>query len=99
MTSSDIVVVTQKVVSICEGALYEKSKMLLSEQAIRLARAVNRDPYAVEAALREASEVVVERPVMITRLRNGIVADMSGVDMSNVPPDTVVVYHVTRTGP
>ncbi|MHA1735473.1 MAG: coenzyme F420-0:L-glutamate ligase [Candidatus Thorarchaeota archaeon] len=91
LSSNDIVVVTQKIVSICEGALYEKSKMLLSEQAVRIARTVNRDPYAIEAALREASEIVVEHPVMITRLRNGIVTDMSGVDVSNAPPDTVVV--------
>jgi len=91
LNSNDIVVVTQKIVSICEGALYKKSNMLLSEQAIRMARVVDRDPYAIEAALREASEVVVEHPVMITRLRNGIVTDMSGVDVSNAPPDTVVV--------
>ncbi|MHA1960599.1 MAG: coenzyme F420-0:L-glutamate ligase [Candidatus Thorarchaeota archaeon] len=81
----DVVVVTHAVVSSAEGNLHEISKIVPSQHAERIAEKTGRSPSLVELALQEASEIIHEDPVLITRTRLGLITDFSGIDSSNAP--------------
>jgi coenzyme F420-0:L-glutamate ligase / coenzyme F420-1:gamma-L-glutamate ligase len=81
----DILVVTQKIVSKAENCFTDLADVAPGEQAIALARIVNKDPRLVELVLRESSAVVRAAPhVLITRHRLGFVMANAGVDQSNL---------------
>ncbi|MCF2137828.1 MAG: coenzyme F420-0:L-glutamate ligase [Candidatus Thorarchaeota archaeon] len=88
--AGDILVVTHKIVSLAEGAMYALDEVKVSDKARRIAHAIERDERLVEVALLEAVEIIRERPVLITRTKSGIITDMSGVDSSNAPPGHVI---------
>jgi len=82
----DIIVVTSKVVSKAEGRLVRLDEVKPSPKAVKLARRLNKDPKLVELILKESKRILrVERGIVITRTKHGIVCANSGVDQSNVP--------------
>ncbi|UCE10798.1 MAG: coenzyme F420-0:L-glutamate ligase [Candidatus Thorarchaeota archaeon] len=84
--AGDIIVVTHAVVSISEGCLHEVSTIEPSNHAKLISEKTGRSPELVELALREATEVIHESPVLITRTKHGFITDYSGIDISNAPP-------------
>lgn len=95
LQEGDVVVVAHKVVSVAEGRVVPLAEVQPSEEAVRLAREVGKDPRLVELVLRESSEVVRKRPgLLITRHRLGFVCANGGVDRSNAGPDCAVLLPV-----
>ena len=90
LTEGDIVLVTHSIVSIAEGKSYELDGVKVSKRAKEIAERIDHSPRRVEVALREASEVLIEDPILITRTKQGIITDFSGVDESNAPPGKLV---------
>jgi coenzyme F420-0:L-glutamate ligase/coenzyme F420-1:gamma-L-glutamate ligase len=86
----DIIVITHSIVSIAEGKLYQIEEVEVSDRAKEIAEKIGHSQERVEVALLEASEVVREEPVLITRTKQGFVTDFSGVDESNAPPGTLI---------
>ena len=86
--SSDILVVTSKIVSKAEGRFALLDDVEPSAEALRLAAVTLKEPRLVELALRESSEVVRAAPhVLILRHRLGHVMANAGIDQSNLGPD------------
>jgi coenzyme F420-0:L-glutamate ligase/coenzyme F420-1:gamma-L-glutamate ligase len=82
----DIIAVTSKAVSKAEGRLVKLNGIRPSPKAVKLARSLNKDPRIVELILKESRMVLrVERGIIITRTKLGIVCANAGVDQSNVP--------------
>jgi coenzyme F420-0:L-glutamate ligase / coenzyme F420-1:gamma-L-glutamate ligase len=82
---SDILVVTQKIVSKAEDRFVDPSSITPSPEAITLAAEVLKDAALVELVLRESSAVVRKAPnVLITRHRLGHVMANAGIDASNI---------------
>jgi coenzyme F420-0:L-glutamate ligase/coenzyme F420-1:gamma-L-glutamate ligase len=90
LIQGDIIVVTHSIVSIVEGKLYRLDEVKVSERAVKIAERIGHSQERVEVALLEASEVLREEPVLITKTKHGIVTDFSGVDSSNAPPGNLV---------
>ncbi len=89
--ASDIIVVTQKIVSKAEGRVVPLSSVTPSPQAEKLAVETEKDPRLVELILRESRSIVRQRgPVLITETRHGFVCANAGVDASNVGPEGLV---------
>jgi coenzyme F420-0:L-glutamate ligase / coenzyme F420-1:gamma-L-glutamate ligase len=87
LRSTDILVITQKIVSKAEGRFRNLADVTPGEEAERLARIVDKDPRLVELALCESTAVVRSaRDVLITRHRLGLVMANAGIDRSNVGP-------------
>lgn len=85
--SSDILMVTQKIVSKAEGRFVDLASMVPSQRARELARVTRKDARFVELVLRESTHVVRAAPdVLITRHRSGCVMANSGIDRSNLGP-------------
>lgn len=86
----DILVVSHTIVSVVEGSVYNLSEIKPSEKARQIAAEKGYSDYRVEIALRESAEIIREEPVLITRTKQGIITDFSGVDESNSPIGTFV---------
>jgi coenzyme F420-0:L-glutamate ligase/coenzyme F420-1:gamma-L-glutamate ligase len=85
LTASDVVVVTQKIVSKAEGRLIALADVAPGPEAARLAQETEKDPRLVELILRESRRIVRQAgPVLITETRHGFVCANAGVDASNV---------------
>lgn len=83
--SSDVLVVTQKIVSKAEGQFVGLSTVVPGTEAIRLAAITRKDPRLVEVVLREATAVLRAVPnVLIVRHRLGLVMANAGIDRSNI---------------
>lgn len=81
----DILVVTHKIVSKAEGQVAVLRQVQPSRVARRWAKRHRLDARVVELALGQARRVVrMQRGVLITQTRHGLVCANSGVDLSNV---------------
>ena len=93
IVSSDVLVVTQKIVSKAEGRIVDLRDVEPSAFARRLAQESGRDARLVELVLRESRAIVRMdscRGVIITETRHGFVCANAGIDASNVPGDSLV---------
>ncbi len=81
---SDVLVVTQKVVSKAEGRIVDLRHVEPRPEARDFAQRWDRDPRQVEVVLRESAEVLrMERGIIISRTHHGFVCANAGVDASN----------------
>jgi coenzyme F420-0:L-glutamate ligase/coenzyme F420-1:gamma-L-glutamate ligase len=88
LLDGDIVVVTQKIVSKAEGCLVQLDEVTPSPLASEWAAKWDKDPRVVELVLRESRRIVrMDRGVIISETRHGLVCANAGVDCSNVGGD------------
>lgn len=86
ITPEDIVVIAQKIVSKAEGAAVDLRTIEPSAFAKQWAEQWGRDARLIEVVLRESRRIVrMDRGVLITETRHGLIAANAGVDQSNVP--------------
>jgi coenzyme F420-0:L-glutamate ligase/coenzyme F420-1:gamma-L-glutamate ligase len=91
LVSGDVLVVTQKIVSKAEGRLVDLAEVEPSAFARVAAAQGNKDPAYYEIVLRESRRIVrMDRGVLITETRHGLICANSGVDESNVAGGKVV---------
>jgi coenzyme F420-0:L-glutamate ligase/coenzyme F420-1:gamma-L-glutamate ligase len=92
LQDGDILVVTQKVVSKAEGCLVRLAEVEPSALANEWAALWNKDARVVELVLRQSRRIVrMERGVIISETRHGLVCANAGVDQSNVGDDSVTL--------
>lgn len=85
LRNSDVIVVTQKIVSKAEGRTVDLKTVQVSGDADKIARETGKDPRLVEVILRESRGVVRQHgPVLITETHHGWICANAGVDRSNV---------------
>jgi coenzyme F420-0:L-glutamate ligase/coenzyme F420-1:gamma-L-glutamate ligase len=86
LADTDVVVVTQKIVSKAEGRLVELASVEPSALARDWAARWDKDARQVELVLRESASIVRMGPggLIISRTRHGLVCANAGVDVSNV---------------
>jgi coenzyme F420-0:L-glutamate ligase/coenzyme F420-1:gamma-L-glutamate ligase len=85
LRTSDLVVVTQKIVSKAEGRRVRLSSIEPSAFAEQWAAAHGLDPRIVELVMSESRRVVrMDRGVLIVETHGGFVCANAGVDLSNV---------------
>ena len=85
LEDSDILVVTQKIVSKAEGRLVNLETVTPSKESLELANRSEKDPRLVELILRESNEVLrVRAGTIIVEHRLGFVCASAGIDHSNV---------------
>jgi len=92
LRDGDIVVVTSKVVSKCEGAVVELSGVEPSAFASAWAQRWGKDARVTEVVLHQAARIVRQaHGVLITETHHGFVCANSGVDQSSSGADDRVV--------
>ncbi len=85
LQDGDVLVVAQKIVSLCEGRLTPLDEVAVSRAARELATETDKDPRLVELILQESTELIRKKPgVIIVRHRLGFVGANAGIDQSNI---------------
>jgi coenzyme F420-0:L-glutamate ligase/coenzyme F420-1:gamma-L-glutamate ligase len=88
---SDILAVTQKIISKAEGRVVRLSTIEPSPHSVTIARRMKKDPRLLEVILRECRRVVRMRgEVLICETHQGFICANAGVDQSNVEGADVV---------
>lgn len=88
LTTGDILIVAQKIVSKAEGRLIDLTKVEPSARAYALAERQGRDPRLIEVILSESASLLrQDAHVLITETWHGFVCANAGVDRSNVSGD------------
>lgn len=87
LTSGDVLVVAQKIVSKAEGRYVDLARVEPGAEAQRLGREIDKDPRLVQVILDESRRIVRHRPgVLIVEHRLGFVMANAGIDRSNIDP-------------
>ena len=85
LEDGDILVISQKIISKKEGRLVHLPGVIPSMLALGIASEYQKDPKLVEVILSESKRIVrMEREIIITETKNGIICANSGVDESNL---------------
>lgn len=85
LADGDVLVVSSKIVSKAEGRRVALDSVTPTEEAMRLADEVRKDPRVVELILRESVMVSRKAPyVLVTQHRLGFVSANAGIDQSNI---------------
>jgi coenzyme F420-0:L-glutamate ligase / coenzyme F420-1:gamma-L-glutamate ligase len=86
--ASVMVAVAQKIVSKAEGAIVDLQKIEPSAMARSWAAMWGKDPRLIEVILAQSRRIVkMDRGILVTETRNGLVCANSGVDQSNTGGD------------
>ena len=87
LLESDVLVVTQKVVSKAEGAIVDLTAVEPRPEVVAFAERWDRDARQLEVVLREARRVVrMANGVLITETHHGFICANGGIDASNMGP-------------
>jgi coenzyme F420-0:L-glutamate ligase / coenzyme F420-1:gamma-L-glutamate ligase len=82
---SDIIVITQKIVSKSEGRIIDLSMVTPSQFATQIGKKYKKDPRYVELVFQESKNIVrMSRGVIIAETHHGFICANAGVDASNV---------------
>ncbi|HEU5198213.1 MAG TPA: coenzyme F420-0:L-glutamate ligase [Ktedonobacterales bacterium] len=85
LAERDIVVVTQKIVSKAEGQMVDPATIEPSAFAQEIAQTARKDAHHQEVVLRQSRRIVrMDRGVLITETKHGLICANAGVDESNV---------------
>jgi len=91
LSNGDILVVASKIVSSSENRIIRAEDIEPSKRAREIAVENGFDSIHVELALRECTEVIRTKGVLITETRSGLVCNFSGVDKSNVQEGSYIL--------
>jgi coenzyme F420-0:L-glutamate ligase/coenzyme F420-1:gamma-L-glutamate ligase len=91
LEDGDLVVVAQKVVSKSEGAVRRISEQEPTDEAVELAKTLDKDPRLVQIVLDQSKRVVRAVPgVLIVETLHGFICANAGVDQSNIESEDLV---------
>jgi coenzyme F420-0:L-glutamate ligase/coenzyme F420-1:gamma-L-glutamate ligase len=92
LSSGDLLVIGQKIVSKAEGRLVKLADVEPSPIALAMAPGLAKDPRLVEVILRESRRIVrMDKGVLITETHHGWICANAGIDQSNVDADSVAL--------
>jgi len=85
LRDDDVIVIAQKIISKAEDRYLKLSTVEPSDEALKLALEVDKDPRKVQAILDESNEIIRKRPgVLIVEQKLGFVQANAGIDQSNI---------------
>ena len=91
LVKSDVIVITQKIVSKAEGRIINLSDITPSPLAVQIASEHERDPRHTEVVLQESKRIVrMNRGVIISETKHGFICANAGVDASNASGEGTV---------
>ena len=81
----DIVAFSAKVVGVMQGRLIDLSKVVPSDEALKLSKLYNLEPSFAEQVVKEADSIVGGVDHAVLTLKRGILVPNAGADQSNAP--------------
>ena len=85
LRENDVIVITHKIISKAEGKITDLSRIIPSEQSIKISSDTGKDPRLIELIISQSNEIIkIERDIIITETKHGFVCANAGIDASNV---------------
>jgi len=95
ITSGDIIVIAQKIISKQEGRMIELSSVMPSLLAEGISSEYQKNPHVVELILNESKQIIrMERGILIVETKNGFICANAGIDESNVKDGFVTLLPI-----
>ncbi len=88
---NDILCIASTIYSKAKGYVRDLASIQPSPRAVELARLDGEDPRFVQSVLDEATDVLLDRPFLLTQLPYGHIGVRSGVDRSNIEDGFVIL--------
>lgn len=88
----DVIIIAHKIISKAEGRLIPLSKVLPTEEAIKLSCITGKDPRIVQLILDESEEIIrVRKGLIIARHKLGFICANAAIDQSNAGVGNVIL--------
>ena len=92
LQDGDILVVSESTLATAEGRVVLLDNVLPSPQARLMAERYGKDPREMQLILEESDQIVGGIPGVVLTLREGFLYPNAGIDNSNAPPGSVVLF-------
>ncbi len=92
LEDGDILVVSESTVATAEGRVVDLDLVCPGDLARALAARYEKDPREMELILQESDEIIGGIPGVVLTLNKGFLYPNAGIDHSNAPPGTVVLF-------
>jgi coenzyme F420-0:L-glutamate ligase/homotetrameric cytidine deaminase len=92
LEEGDILVVSESTVATSEGRVVDLDRVSPGDLARALAAKYDKDPREMELILQESDEIIGGIPGVALTLNKGFLYPNAGIDHSNAPPGTVVLF-------
>ena len=92
LEDGDIIVVSESAVATSEGRVVNLEEVVPSDLARSLAPRYSKDPREMELILQESDEIMGGIPGVALTLKDGFLYPNAGIDHSNAPPGTVILF-------
>jgi coenzyme F420-0:L-glutamate ligase / coenzyme F420-1:gamma-L-glutamate ligase len=90
--NKDILVVSSKFIAMSEGAVVKLNDIMPGSKAQRFGKKWGMDPRLAELVLKESDTIIRGVPGFLLSIRHGMIAPNAGIDHSNAPRGTVILY-------
>ena len=92
LQDGDILVVSESTVATAEGRVVALKDIVAGPLAFSMAARFHKDAQEMELILRESDEIMGGIPGVVLTLRDGFLYPNAGIDNSNAPPGSVVLF-------
>ena len=92
LQDGDILVVSESTVATAEGRVVALKDIVAGPLALSMAARFHKDAQEMELILRESDEIMGGIPGVVLTLRDGFLYPNAGIDNSNAPPGSVVLF-------
>jgi coenzyme F420-0:L-glutamate ligase/homotetrameric cytidine deaminase len=92
LQDGDILIISESTVATAEGRVVALQDVKPGSLAISMAARYGKDPREMELILQESDEIMGGIPGVVLTLREGFLYPNAGIDSSNAPPGSVVLF-------
>jgi coenzyme F420-0:L-glutamate ligase/homotetrameric cytidine deaminase len=92
LQDGDILIISESTVATAEGRVVALQDVKPLSLAISMAARYGKDPREMELILQESDEIMGGIPGVVLTLREGFLYPNAGIDSSNAPPGSVVLF-------
>ncbi|HOO53960.1 MAG TPA: coenzyme F420-0:L-glutamate ligase [Methanothrix sp.] len=92
LEDGDILVIAESAVATAEGGVVKLSEVIPSLRALELAEKYRKDPREMELIIRSSDQIMGGIPGVVLTIKDGFLYPNAGIDHSNAPPGSVVLF-------
>jgi coenzyme F420-0:L-glutamate ligase/homotetrameric cytidine deaminase len=92
LEDGDVLVIAESVVATAEGGVVKLSDVTPGSRALELAEKYRKDPREMELVIGCSDRIMGGIPGVVLTIKDGFLYPNAGIDHSNAPPGTVVLF-------
>lgn len=85
--NEDIYIIASTIIAKSQGQKFKLEEIIPSSRAINLSKISMKDPRLVEAILSQSTDILIKKPFILVKTKNGNICINAGIDCSNIEGD------------